>query len=109
GCLRFLRHDRRPVRRDGGAERAPPAGDERLGAYLRLRSAVPAQAPTRGAHALPAPRQGGARMVDAPARRGRVLLQAGARPHSLSVSRSTAISFSIETSLRNPRPALRYQ
>src|SRR5439155_20467976 len=62
---------------------APPAGDERLGAQLCLRPAFQAQASARRAQALPAAAEGCPRLVDAAARRGGILLPAGARHRSL--------------------------
>src|SRR5439155_24350814 len=83
GRRRLLRPDRRPVRRADRAVRAPPAGDDRLGAQLCLRPAFQAQASARRAQALPAAPEGCPRLVDAAARRGGILLPAGARDRSL--------------------------
>src|SRR6185503_17822709 len=87
GRRRLLRHDRRPVRRDGRAVRAPPARDECLSAYLRLRPAVQAPAAARRAAALPAPREILPGLVDPAARCGRLLLPPGARRRTVGVKR----------------------
>src|SRR5882672_1221007 len=106
GRRRLLRQGGRPVRRDDRAVRAPSAGNERLGAHLRLRPALQAQASARRAEALPAASKGHPRLVDAAARRGCILLLAGARNRSLVVGFSVIPKADFQSRKRDERRAV---